>query len=576
VAGKIKVLSRNGRLFLALACLLLLECSCEFDRRTVSLVFPREEGVRARVFQCEALVMRPIQIGEGEGDAEARVTVKWSAPSLPVHDFDGDGEVNLADAERAVAHLVDAFIESQFGSYASQAEVISVSVSELPEPFQAGTRGVSLQNLPEMKERFKNNLAGFVVGMNPSTGEARNTTSLRARVRGRVFTATTGVAEGLLELSIQKRISQEGEEREVVLINGLYARFNSFSALLGNQVVEVTEMALTASEPIILAPVAQTGLSTKRPAIWQLAGGARGLFLSWKANGESYGQYIDLEEEILTAQVNFIAGPGEIGNPAFQLDLGLPARLFGIPDRKGQLEIRAQGHWINRAPIAWAGSSMVVEAETMDGTALIELNGSGTVDYDNDELLFIWIKDYQVEGKEKFLSNQRIVSNLELGMGIHTFTLIASDSLGTLSSHTIEVKVQPKAPLVSLLIDPDVIYVLPEEMGQMEQVRTRCRFRPSTLPVTSLQARVCGESSPKKKLGGFDVQLNGDPIYGQCGETTLNLREPILDLQLRKRLSGSSRRPKPFLYRVELRAQDGYGTVGVESRIVLMSPPSQE
>lgn len=560
----------------ATASLALLGSSCRFDKKTASIVFPVEQGRSAKIFRCEAGVARSIGSGGGGGDSTpSGIRLKWSAPSLPVLDLDGDGVVTEIDALRAVAHLLDEFIQAQFGEMASRAEISYVSVEELPEPYKGGSRGVSLESLQTMGELFKNNIAGSVVELIPSTGEAWNIVTFEAKVKNRIFFAKTGVAEGLVEFGPIKGEALGGGETDQVLINGLYARLGDFSALLGDRVVEFSDMVLTVSEPILLKAVSQTNTNTKRSAIWRLSGPVRGIFLSWKADGVLYGRYVELEEQFLDVQINFMAGAAEMANPAFQLGMELPISLMGIPGKKGGIQIRAQGRWINRAPMAWAGNGIGLEVGTPEGMALVELNGSGTVDYD-EEPSFMWIEDYNVGGRERLISTQKVARDVELGMGQHTITLLTKDSFGAVSLHTTSIRVQSAPPRVRLSVNPDLVYVPPEEEGIMTPITPRCSFRPTALPVTSLRARVCAQLPPKKKFGGFDIQLNGDPIYGLCGETALDPREPQFDLQVRERLTGSKRKPGLFRYTVEVIAQDTQGTVGRASDLVLMSPPIQE
>lgn len=564
-------------LFLAMASLVLLFSSCRYDKKTASIVFPTEPGASAKLFRSEALVTRPIGSGGSGGDGNhSGMSLKWSAPSLPVLDLDGDGQVNEMDALRAVAHLLDGFLEAQFGDLASRAEIFSINIEELPAPFRGGSRGVSLENLQAMRESYKHNMAGSSLELIPSTGEEGNRVILEARLRTRLFFARTGIAQGLLEFNLIRGEDSGAGNGDQVLLNGLYARLQDFSALLGDQLVEISDMVLSASEPILLRASSQISSKTSREAIWRLSGQARGIFLSWRADGTLHGEYVDLDEEDFSIQVNFLAGATERSNPAFQLQMQLPSAFMGLPGRKGKLEIQAQGRWINRAPMAWAANEATFETEPGQDSARVELNGAGTAEYDDEEPSFMWIEDYNLEGRERLISNQKIAKDVELGMGRHIITLLVKDQMGAASFHTTGLRVQSSPPRLRLSLRPDLLYVLREEQGGLEEILPTCSLRDTGLPITGAWVRVCGQLPPKKRWGGFDILLNNEPVYGLCGETALDLREPRFQLQLRKRLTGSRRAPGPFRYTVELLAEDSQGTLGKASSLVLMSPPVEE
>jgi hypothetical protein len=88
---------------------------------------------------------------------------------------------------------------------------------------------------------------------------------------------------------------------------------------------------------------------------------------------------------------------------------------------------------INSRPVANAGEDRVVSAGP-DCVAQVELNGSGSSDRDGDPLSFLWKQG------ETILANSA-VHQVQLPLGVATFTLVVTDSHGLPSEDTVTIAV---------------------------------------------------------------------------------------------------------------------------------------
>ena len=143
-------------------------------------------------------------------------------------------------------------------------------------------------------------------------------------------------------------------------------------------------------------------------------------------------------------------GTTVVGNTAVvQLNLSLGAHTFTltVTDPAG-LSSSADTHvTINdQAPLANAGPDQTLPAAGT--TTPVTLNGSASIDPDNDPLTFVWTEGTTVVGTSA-------VVNLNVSVGLHTFTLTVKDPAGLSSTAVIHVTItKPDQPPVAK-VGPD-------------------------------------------------------------------------------------------------------------------------
>lgn len=108
--------------------------------------------------------------------------------------------------------------------------------------------------------------------------------------------------------------------------------------------------------------------------------------------------------------------------------------------------------FVNRPPRAAAGADQVVECDSTQETASVELSGSQSTDPDGDDDLAVFT--WYVDGAEAASGEQ---VDVPIGLGQHGVTLIVADQLGSFDGDTLSVSVGDTLPPDVTIADPKPI-----------------------------------------------------------------------------------------------------------------------
>ncbi len=147
-----------------------------------------------------------------------------------------------------------------------------------------------------------------------------------------------------------------------------------------------------------------------------------------------------LESGLWTIKLHAVEAPPE--------GINFSVKFYGVPK--------------DRIPVADSGPDRIIECDCYQG-ALVQLNGQRSSDSDGDPLVFSWI---DVAGNV-VISN--VTYNPILPLGNHTFTLVADDKYGGISSDNISVTVQDTLPpVITFPVDPLIVNYSTEEGAQVD------------------------------------------------------------------------------------------------------------
>jgi hypothetical protein len=160
--------------------------------------------------------------------------------------------------------------------------------------------------------------------------------------------------------------------------------------------------------------------------------------------------------------------------------------------------------FVNVAPIARAGSNQVHECS--GESTLVHLDGSSSSDPDGDPLAFEW----SFQG-QPFSTNA--ITSVPLPQGLHTVTLVVTDSGGLTSTSTVQVAIVDRAApaIANLAADPAVLW---PPNHRMIPVAISAEVLDICDPAPHLEIVGVTSSEPSSPAGDWEI----------TGPLTLNLR----------------------------------------------------
>lgn len=196
---------------------------------------------------------------------------------------------------------------------------------------------------------------------------------------------------------------------------------------------------------------------------------------------------------------------------------------------------------MNKPPHAVAGPDQVVECTGPDG-ARVDLDGSGSIDSDGDDISYVWTGPFGVENGEKI--------RVSLPVGIHTIKLRVSDPTGHVCEDEVEITVVDPPPVLAVSLNPVLLWPPNHEMVDIE----------ATVEATD----ACGEVVSIELVSITSNESGNERGDGNTSDDVRSADFFTMDtsFQLRAERSGKG---DGRIYTVSYRATDDAGGVTVTS-----------
>lgn len=562
--------ARCSRLAL-LAWMLGLATGCVFD--TSGINPPVQPS--SPTFRASALIERDVDTHRVPNPPPFRLM--WSCESCGTGDLNGDLQEDSADVDLAVDTLLGKFINDEIRSNHSSVRVLNKSSF-----FNGGTilapSGFSvtqLNNPPSLGGR----LGSTVVIPGSTSGQNLVTIDMDLRVGNDTHhvVGQTSLMGGLIQFYLSRLYTSVGSSQaeERLVVTGMTLMGNDFYAVVDGHKLLVSQVSLISYQPFQMVIGSKLAGITSGATSWEFYKVQPSpLFLSMSV--ERLGPVRTTLDVNLPFQFNldFTASPNALNPPPFQAKMSFSPKDMKLKG-EGGLTVELSGSWENRAPIAEPGPNSV-ETCLADGVAPVTLNASATQDFDGQTapLRFMWIKDYNLQGKEELLSIQK-TDTVTLPVGTHEITLFVWDDQDALGQEQKQVTVEAKPPAASLSVKPANVKVAAAQFGKMLNFDTTVLLSKYCNNLASASLTVCGDLDPRSQYNNdpsqnYDVEINGINFPKQkCGSVNLPLTpsSPVA-LKLRRRNDGAN---QTFKYKAEVRVQDTGGAVGSAQAFVVMT-----